>query len=58
MYNQGSMQWQVQHYGDIVDDYQTVIDGYYFRQKIYKYRGRLYLETWYNGTTPLFKELD
>lgn len=57
MYNQGSIQWQVQHYGAIVDDYQTSYDGYFFRQKIYKYDGCLYLETWCNGETPLFKKL-
>ena len=57
MYNQGSIQWQVQHYGAIVDDYQTSYDGYFFRQKIYKYDGGLYLETWCNGETPLFKKL-
>lgn len=58
MYTPGSTQWNVQHYGAIVDDYQTEVDGRFFRQKIYKYQGRLYLETWYNGNTPLFKELE
>lgn len=58
MLTAGSLQWQVQHYGTILNDYQTEVDGRYFRQKIYKYNGRLYLETWFNGTTPLFMELD
>lgn len=58
MYRALSTQWQVQHYGSILDDYQTEVDGRFFRQKIYKYQGKLYLEIWLNGTTPFFKELD
>lgn len=58
MYRALSIQWQVQHYGTILDDYHTEVEGRYFRQKIYKYQGKLYIETWFNGTTPLFKELD
>lgn len=50
-------QQQVQRCGIIVDDYQTEVDGHYFRQKIYKFQGKMYLETWWNGTTPLFIEL-
>lgn len=57
MFTPGSIQWNVQHYGVIVDDYQTEVDGNYFRQKIYKYDGRLFLEIWLNGNTPLFQEI-
>ena len=57
MFTPGSIQWQVQHYGALLDDYQKEIDGHYFRQKIYKYQDRVFIETWHNGTTPLFKEI-
>lgn len=49
--------WYVQKYGDIIDDYSTEIDGRYIRQKIYQYEGKQYIETWYNGIRLLFHEL-
>ena len=52
-----SNDWYVQKYGDIVDDTQTEIDGKHIRQKIYRYEGKLYIETWYNGIRLLFHEL-
>lgn len=30
--------WEVQKYGKIVDDYETKIDGRFVRQKIYRYQ--------------------
>lgn len=49
--------WEVQKYGKIVDDYETKIDGRFVRQKIYRYQKKLYIETWYNGYRLLFHEL-
>ena len=49
--------WEVQHYGLLLDDYETVISGRHIRQKIYRYGGKLYIETWYNGMRLLFHEL-
>ena len=52
-----SLDWNVQHYGTIVDDYETKVDGNYIRQKIYSYENKYYIETWYNGIKLLFHEL-
>ena len=52
-----SIDWNVQHYGIIVDDHETKIDGRFIRQKIYEYEDKLYIETWYNGIRLLFHEL-
>ena len=52
-----SLDWNVQHYGMIVDDYETEIDGNHVRQKIYKYENKCYIETWCNGIRLLFHEL-
>ena len=49
--------WEVQRYGTVVDDYETKIDGRFIRQKIYRYENKLYIETWYNGCRLLFHEL-
>lgn len=33
--------WEVQKYGKIVDDYETKIDGRFVRQKIYRYQKKI-----------------
>ena len=49
--------WECQHYGTILDDYQTEVQGVHIRNKIYKFDYRLFLEVWENGKVILFKKL-
>lgn len=49
--------WDVQHYGVIVDDYETVIGGRYaIRCKVYKYKDRYFMEVWNNGIRKYYGE--
>lgn len=54
----GVSDWYVQKYGTIIDDYETKQGGCFIRQKIYRYEGNHYLETWVNGIRTQFIELE
>lgn len=55
--NDNIIRWNVSHYGTIIDDYETVYEGGYIRQKIYEYENKYYIDTWCNGNRLLFTQL-
>lgn len=56
-YDDDPKDWEVQKYGEIIDDYEVKRNGKYIRQKIHLYEGKLYVATWYDGIRLLFHEL-
>lgn len=55
--NEKKLQWYVEKYGVIINEYNVKIEGNYIGQKIYKFENKLYIETWCNGIKLLFNEL-
>ena len=52
------LQWDVQHYGIIIDDYERYLQGHYnIRLKHYYYNGVFYVLYWQNGICSYFREL-
>ncbi len=49
--------YEVQKYGTIVNDYEICIESSCVKQKIYKYRDKLYIDIWCNGIRILCHEL-
>lgn len=50
--------WEVQHYGEIIHDFQETFGGeYVYRNKVYFYDERYFSETWCNGYRLSFNEL-
>ena len=49
--------WEVYHYGTIVDDHDAVIGGRYpVRLKVYNYRERYFMELWCAGIRVYYGE--
>lgn len=49
--------WEVQKYGQLKGVYDVTIDECSISQKIYKYQGNLFVETWCDGIRVAFVEL-
>ena len=49
--------WDVVHYGYLMDVYNAKVSGNFITQKIYKYEQRLFIETWCNGIRLHFGEV-
>ncbi len=50
--------WDVQHYGTIVEDHDVMIAGKYpVRLKVYVYRDRYFMELWSSGIRNYYGEV-
>ena len=49
--------FDVTHYGEIIDDYESVLGGKFVRCKTYRYEGNLYDEIKCNGKVVQFKKV-
>lgn len=50
--------WDVVHYGVIVEDHETTIAGRYpVRLKVYKYQDRYFMELWETGIRVYYGEV-
>lgn len=54
---QKTLDWEVQKYGVLKDIYDVIIDTRFITQKVYKYQGKLFVETWCDGVRVAFAEI-